>query len=126
MRLPKAQHMKQIERKIHKIDATDKAIGRIASDIALILRGKNKPEYLPHIDGGDIVEVVNIKKAKFSGKKMDQKKYFHYSGYPGGLKTKLMKDVIIKNPGDVLKRAVRDMLPPVRFRVAMLKRLIIK
>jgi len=118
--------MKQIERKIHKIDATDKAIGRIASDIAIILRGKNKPEYLPHIDGGDIVEVTNIKKAKFSGKKLDQKKYFHYSGYPGGLKTRLMKNVMVKNPGDVLKRAVRDMLPPVRFRVAMLKRLIIK
>lgn len=118
--------MKKIERKIHKIDATDKVIGRMASEIALILKGKNKPEYQPHIDGGDIVEVTNIKKAKFTGKKINQKKYFHFSGYPGGLKTKLMRDVMVKNPGDVLKRAVRDMLPPVKFRGAMLKRLIIK
>ena len=118
--------MKQINRQTIKIDATNKAIGRIASEIALILKGKNKPEYEPHMDCGDIVEVTNIDKVKFTGKKMDQKKYFSYSGYPGGLKTKLMKDVIIKNPGEVLKRAVREMLPPVKFRGAMLKRLIIK
>ena len=118
--------MKQIERKIHKIDATDKTIGRMASEIALILKGKNKPEYQPHLDCGDIVEVANIGKVKFTGKKLEQKKYFSFSGYPGGLKTKAMKDVLSKNPGEVLKRAVREMLPPVRFRGAMLKRLIIK
>jgi len=118
--------MKQIIRKIHKIDATDKAIGRMATEIALILKGKNKPEYEPHLDCGDIVEVVNIAKVKFTGKKLDQKKYFSYSGYPGGLKTRAMKDVIAKKPGEALKRAVREMLPPVRFRGDMLKRLIIK
>jgi large subunit ribosomal protein L13 len=118
--------MQKIIRKIHKIDATDKAIGRIASGIAIILKGKNKPEYQPQIDGGDIVEVINIDKVKFTGKKFDQKKYFSYSGYPGGLKTRAMKDVIAKNPGEALKRAVREMLPPVRFRKDMLKRLIIK
>lgn len=118
--------MKQINRKIHKIDATEQAIGRLASNIALILKGKNKPEYQPNMDCGDIVEVTNIKNSKFTGRKMEQKKYFHFSGYPGGLKTKSMKEVLAKNPGDVLKKAVRDMLPPVRFRKDMLKRLIIK
>ncbi|NCD00920.1 50S ribosomal protein L13 [bacterium] len=118
--------MQEIKRTIHKIDASDQAIGRIASKIAIILRGKNKPDFQAHLDCGDIVEVSNISKAKFTGKKLEQKKYFSYSGYPGGLKEKKMKDVFASDPGDVLKRAVRDMLPPVRFRGDMLKRLIIK
>lgn len=118
--------MKQITRKIHKLDATDQAVGRLASQIAIILKGKNKPEYEPYMDCGDIVEVTNIKLAKITGKKLEQKKYFSYSGYPGGLKTRKMKDVIAKKPGEALKRAVREMLPPVRFRNNMLKRLIIK
>ncbi len=114
--------MVKIERKLHKIDATDKAVGRIATQIALILRGKNKVEYQPHIDMGDMVQVINIDKLKFTGKKMEQKKYYKYSGYPGGLKTKKIADI---KPADVLKRAVRDMLPPTSHRVNMLKRLII-
>jgi large subunit ribosomal protein L13 len=118
--------MKNIVRKIHNIDATDQSIGRMASNIALILRGKNKSEYEPQMDCGDIVKVANIKKVKFTGKKLDQKKYFSYSGYPGGLKTKKMSVVMVKNPGEVLKKAVRDMLPPVKFRNNMLRRLIIK
>lgn len=115
-----------MERKLHKIDAEGKAPGRIASQIALLLRGKNKPEFEPHIDGGDIVEVSNIDKMKFTGKKEDQKNYYSYSGYPGGLKTKKMSDLLKNNPGDILKRAVREMLPPVKFRKEMLKRLIIR
>jgi len=115
-----------IERKTHKIDAENKAVGRIASEIAIILRGKNKPEYEPHIDMGDIVEVENIKKLKFTGNKMDQKKYYKYSGYPGGLKETKLKDLMAKSPAEVLKRAVRSMLPATRLRTGMLKRLIIK
>jgi large subunit ribosomal protein L13 len=118
--------MPETIRKIHKIDATDKAVGRLASSIALLLRGKNKPEYEPRIDQGDIVHVENIKKLKFTGKKLDQKKYFHYSGYPGGLKTKKMSEVFIVNPRDVLKRAVKQMLPANRQREDMMKRLIIR
>ena len=118
--------MNKIERKLHKIDATDKTIGRLATAIATYLRGKNKPEYQPHIDGGDIVEVYNLDKVKFTGKKFDQKEYHHYSGYLGGLKTKKLKDVFAANPGDVLKKAVREMLPPTRLRPNMLKRLIIR
>jgi large subunit ribosomal protein L13 len=115
-----------IERKLHKIDAEGKVLGRIATQIALFLRGKNKTDFQPHIDGGDIVEVSNIDKLKFSGKKMEQKTYYSYSGYPGGMKERKMKDVYAKNPGEVLKKAVREMLPPVRFRNDMLKRLIIR
>lgn len=118
--------MNNTNRQIHKIDATGKTVGRLASSIAIILRGKNKPEFDMSKDKGDIVEISNISKVKFTGKKLGQKKYFSYSGYPGGLKEKKMSDVFTSNPGEVLKKAVRDMLPPVRFRNNMLKRLIIK
>ncbi len=116
----------KIERKLHKIDAEGKTVGRLSTQIALILRGKNKPDYTPNLDMGDIVEVKNTDKLKFSGKKLEQKKYFRYSGYPGGLKTSLMRDVFAKNPGEVLKRSVREMLPANRLRTKMLKRLIIR
>jgi large subunit ribosomal protein L13 len=118
--------MIKTERQLHKIDASGKAVGRVASEIALLLRGKNKPNFQPYIDGGDIVEVTNVDKFKFTGKKLEQKKYFSYSGYQGGLKEKKMSVVNAQNPGEVLKRAVREMLPPVKFRVDMLKRLIIR
>lgn len=113
-------------RNLHKIDATDKTVGRIATQAATLLRGKNKPEFEPHIDNGDIVEILNAKDLKFSGKKIEQKKYFRYSGYPGGLKESKMKDVFAKNPGEVIRKAVREMLPPTKLRDGMMKRLIIK
>ncbi len=115
-----------IKRNLHKIDAADQVAGRLATKIATFLRGKNKPEYEPYLDNGDIVEVVNVNKMKFTGKKLDQKKYFRYSGYPGGLKETKMSDLAENNPGDILKRAVRDMLPPTKLRDGMMKRLIIK
>jgi large subunit ribosomal protein L13 len=115
-----------MERKLHKIDATNKSVGRIATQIALILRGKNKPEYAPHKDIGDIVEVSNIKNLKFTGKKLDQKKYYHYSGYQGGLKEIKMKDLNESNPKEILFRAVKQMLPNNRLRNNMMKRLIIR
>lgn len=118
--------MEKITRKLHKIDAKDQSAGRIATQIAIMLRGKNKPEFEKNIDCGDIVEVANIDKLKFSGKKLEQKKYYKHSGYPGGLKETKMSDLAEKNPAEILKRAVRDMLPPVKFRGAMLKRLIIR
>lgn len=118
--------MIKINRKLHKIDATDKATGRIATQIAIILRGKNKPEYEPHMDLGDIVEVINAQKLKFTGKKLKQKKYFRYSGYQGGLKETKISKLYQDNPAEILRRAVRDMLPPVKFRREMMKRLIIK
>lgn len=118
--------MTKIERKVHQLDASGQAIGRLASEIAILLRGKNKPEFQPHIDGGDIVEVKNIKQAKFTGKKLEQKEYYHFTGHIGNLKTKKMGDIFESNPGEVLQRAVREMLPPTKLRPAMLKRLIIK
>ncbi len=118
--------MKNIERKLHKIDAEGQTIGRLATDIATILRGKNKPEFEPHLDLGDVVEVSNIEKVKFTGKKLDQKKYFSYSGYLGGLKEKKMKDVFNSKPAEVLRKAVREMLAPTKMRNDLLKRLIIR
>jgi len=118
--------MKNIQRKLHQLDATGQAVGRLATQVANLLRGKNKPEYQAHLDLGDIVEVFNITKLKFTGKKILQKEYHHFSGYLGGLKTKKMAEVYAKNPGEVLQRAVREMLPDTRLRTGMLKRLIIK
>ncbi len=118
--------MKNIERKLQKLDATDQSVGRLATRVATLLRGKHKPEYQAHLDLGDIVEVSNITKLKFTGKKLNQKQYYHFSGYLGGLKTRKMSDIYAKNPGEVLYRAVREMLPDTKLRIGMLKRLIIK
>ena len=118
--------MKNIERKLQKLDATDQSVGRLATKVATLLRGKHKPEYQAHLDLGDIVEVSNITKLKFTGKKLNQKQYYHFSGYLGGLKTRKMSDIYAKNPGEVLYRAVREMLPDTKLRIGMLKRLIIK
>jgi len=117
---------KKITRELHKIDATDKAIGRMATEIANFLRGKHKPEYQPNIDLGDTVQVENIKQAKFTGNKLEQKEYHSYSGYPGGLKTKKMKELLEKNPAEILKKAVWNMLPKNKLRSEMIKRLVIK
>lgn len=114
--------MIKTERKLHQLDATGKSVGRLASQIALILRGKNKVEYQPHLDMGDIVQVSNIDKFKFTGKKMEQKVYHHYSGYQGGLKTEKIENL---SPERILKEAVRDMLPKTKHRVNLLRRLII-
>ena len=118
--------MKKIERKTHNLDATDQSVGRIATKIATFLRGKNKPEFEPHIDGGDIVRVINAKNIKFTGKKIEQKEYHRHSGYPGGLKTVKMSKVFANNPKEVLKKAVTKMLPDNKLRNLMIKRLIIK
>jgi large subunit ribosomal protein L13 len=115
-----------MERKVHKIDATDQAPGRLASRIAILLRGKNKATYRPHVDEGDIVEVTNADKVKITGKKLIQKKYYRASQYPGGLKTIPMWSVKQKNPGEIIERAVKQMLPATKLRPAMMKRLIIK
>jgi large subunit ribosomal protein L13 len=115
--------MKKINRKIHKIDVTNQPLGRVATQTATLLRGKHKPEFEPHMDCGDFVEISNIDKIKFSGKKLEQKKYYHYSGYPGGLKETSLEDLFKKNPAAVLKKAVRGMLPNNRLRKNMLKRL---
>ena len=113
----------KIERKTHIIDANDKPLGRLASEITLILRGKNKPQYRPHLDIGDFVIVKNIRKIRFSGKKFDQKVYYRHSGFLGGLREIPLKKIFEKNPGEVLRRAVLGMLPKNKLRAKMIKRL---
>lgn len=115
-----------IHRNRHEIDATDQAVGRLATRIATLLRGKHKTDYQPHLDHGDIVIILNANKVRFSGKKLEQKEYYRYSGYPGGLKTKKMSDIFKAKPGELITRAVKQMLPDTRLREGMMKRLIIK
>jgi large subunit ribosomal protein L13 len=116
---------KVIERENHIIDAADRSPGRVATEVAIILRGKNKPAFQPHMDCGDIVVVQNAGQMKYTGKKLEQKKYRHHSGYPGGLKEKKMSDVEKNDPGEVLRRTIKNMLPAVRFRDNMMRRLTI-
>lgn len=113
----------EIQRNWYQIDASKDSLGRIASEIATILRGKHKRDFTPHMDMGDFVVAVNADKPKFTGRKVDQKKYYHHSGYLGGLKTKSLKDELERNPEDVLRRAVFSMIDEVRFRNKMMSRL---
>ncbi len=114
-----------MKRTIYKIDAEGKALGRLASDIACHLIGKHKTTFQSHIDDGDIVEVTNVAKMKITGKKMEQKKYYSHSNYPGGLKTKSLEVMFANNPADVLKISVSRMLPKNKHRSVRLGRLII-
>ncbi len=116
----------KIDRKTHQIDATDQAIGRLSTQIATLLRGKHKPNYAPQVDSGDFVVVTHIDKVKFTGKKIEQKEYYRYSGYPGGLKTTKLKKIFNENPQEVLKKAVYNMLPKNKLRQHMIKRLTFK
>ena len=100
-----------IERKWYVVDATGHTLGRLASEIASILRGKNKPTYTPHIDTGDYVIVVNADKIQVTGKKLDQKVYYNHSDYVGGMKEQTLKEKMAKKPEDVIYLAVKGMLP---------------
>jgi len=112
-----------IEREWYVVDAQGKTLGRLASEIAKILRGKHKPVYVPHLDCGDFVIVVNAEKVRVTGKKLDQKFYYRHSGYPGGLKSISLRDQLQKHPTRVLEAAVRGMLPKNRLGRAMMKKL---
>ncbi len=101
----------KIERKWYVVDAEGQTLGRISSEIAKILRGKNKPEFTPHIDTGDYVIVVNAEKVKVTGKKLDQKIYYHHSDYVGGMKETTLKELLAKHPERVISYAVKGMLP---------------
>ncbi|TSC75106.1 MAG: large subunit ribosomal protein L13 [Parcubacteria group bacterium Gr01-1014_30] len=112
-----------MQRTIHTIDATGKVLGRLASQIAILLRGKHKPSFVPHKDDGDFVLVKNVDKVRISGKKLEKKKYFRHSGYLGGLKTTPLKKVFQEKPAEVLRKAVLGMLPKNRLRKEQIKRL---
>lgn len=100
-----------IERKWYVVDATGHTLGRLSSEIASILRGKNKPTYTPHIDTGDYVIVVNADKIQVTGKKLDQKIYYHHSDYVGGMKETTLREKLAKKPEEVIRLAVKGMLP---------------
>ena len=93
------------------VDAADKPLGRIASEIARVLRGKHRPTYTPHVDTGDFVVVINAEKVALTGSKMAAKEYYSFSGYPGGLRTTLAKDMLAHKPEHLIEHAVRGMLP---------------
>ncbi len=113
----------EIERSWFVIDATDQTLGRLSSEIAKILRGKNKPIFTPHVDTGDNVIVINADKIVVTGKKMDQKIYRRHSGYVGGLKETSLRDMMQKKPEDVIRHAVKGMLPKNNLGRAMFKKL---
>ena len=97
------------------IDATDKPLGRVASSAASIIRGKTKPIYTPHVDTGDNVIIINASKVKLTGKKWDDKIYYHHTGWPGGIKSVTAKQMLEKQPSDLLKKAIQGMLPKTRL-----------
>ena len=101
----------KIERKWYVVDAEGQTLGRLASEVAKVLRGKNKPEFTPHVDTGDYVIVINAEKVKVTGKKMDQKVYHHHSAYVGGMKEVTLKEKMAKKPEQVIELAVKGMLP---------------
>ena len=100
-----------IERKWYVVDAADMTLGRLASEVAKVLRGKNKPTFTPHIDTGDYVIVVNAEKVKVTGKKLDQKIYYHHSDYVGGMKETTLREMLAKKPEKVVELAIKGMLP---------------
>ncbi len=113
----------EVTRSWYQIDASGQPMGRVATRIANILRGKNKRSFTPHMDMGDFVVAINVDKLKFTGRKIEQKKYYSHSGYLGGLKTKHLKDEIVRNPEQVLRRAVFSMLDEIKFRKTLVSRL---
>ncbi|HDR04696.1 MAG TPA: 50S ribosomal protein L13 [Candidatus Marinimicrobia bacterium] len=112
-----------IKRDWYVVDATDMALGRLASQVAQILRGKHKPIYTPHIDTGDFVIVINAEKIRLSGKKTDTKQYFHHTGFPGGTRFHGYKDTLAKHPERIVEHAVKGMLPHNKLGRVLFKKL---
>ena len=112
-----------VERKWYVVDAEGKTLGRLAPEVANVLRGKNKPTYTPHIDTGDYVIVVNAEKIQVTGKKLDQKIYYHHSEYVGGMKEATLREMMQKKPEFVITHAVKGMLPKGPLGRQMLKKL---
>ena len=113
----------KVERKWYVVDADGQTLGRLASEVAKVLRGKNKPIYTPHIDTGDYVIVVNADKVKVTGKKLDQKIYYRHSDYVGGMKETTLREMMDKKPERVIELAVKGMLPKGPLGRAMIKKL---
>lgn len=101
----------EVERQWYVIDATDVVLGRLASQTAILLRGKHKPTFAPHVDGGDFVVIINADKVALTGSKLAQKKAYHHSGFPGGLKATSYQELLAKQPAKAVEKAIRGMLP---------------
>ncbi len=114
---------KDVERKWHLVDAEGKVLGRLASRVANVLRGKHKPIFTPHVDTGDFVVVVNADKVRLTGGKLDKKLYFRFSGYPSGLKSKSAREMLEQKPEELIRLAVRGMLPNNRLNRRVLTKL---
>ena len=111
MRTTFMQTNESVERKWYVVDATELVLGRMATDVAVVLKGKHKPTFTPHIDGGDYVIVVNAEKVALTGNKWADKKYYRHSGYAGGLKTRTATEMLDKQPQKIVEKAIRGMLP---------------
>lgn len=114
---------KDIKRKYYLVDAEGKVLGRLATEVALLLSGKRKVDYTPHVDSSDFVVVINAAKITVTGRKKEQKLYTHYSGYPSGLKTKNLDTLLRTKPAEVVRHAVKGMLPKNRLGSRMITRL---
>src|SRR5918998_1182713 len=114
---------KEIEQRWYLVDAEGQTLGRLATRIADTLRGKRKPQYTPHVDTGDFVVVVNAEKITVTGKKLDEKLYRRHSGYPGGLRSRTLREQLERRPTEVLRKAVKGMLPRNRLARAQLTKL---
>jgi len=112
-----------VPRKWWVVDAEGKNLGRLASEIAIVLRGKNKPQYTPHVDTGDFVVVVNAQKIAVTGNKLEGKIYYRHSGYPGGLKSRTLGEMLQRRPNEVLRKAVKGMLPKNRLAARQITKL---
>ena len=115
----------EVQKKWYIIDGEGEVVGRIASKIASVLRGKHKPSYTPHSDNGDYVIIINAEKVRFTGNKMDQKEYITFSGYPSGQKRRTAKVMMEKKPIAIMENAVRGMLPKTKLGRAMFKKLFV-
>ncbi len=113
----------KVERKWLIVDATNQVVGRLSTKIASVLRGKHKPIYTPHVDTGDFVVVINAEKLVFTGKKLDDKVYYHHTGYMGGIKEINAKKLLEKNPEEIIRKAVKGMLPKNKLGRQMLSKL---
>jgi large subunit ribosomal protein L13 len=112
-----------VNRKWYIVDATDKVLGRLATQVANVLNGKTAPDYTPNVDTGDFVVVINADKIKTTGRKLEQKMYYRHSTYPGGFKSQTLKEMLTRSPEKVLYKAVKGMLPKNRLSSRKLKRL---
>jgi large subunit ribosomal protein L13 len=113
----------EVARRWYVVDADGQTLGRLATRIAELLRGKGKPEYTPHVDTGDFVVVVNAEKVRVTGTKLDDKRYYRHSGYPGGLRSRTLREQLNRRPTEVLRLAVKGMLPRNRLGRAQLRKL---